>query len=144
MTATASTIRHGPQTRRFVYDESREGDLLEFRLVYKGRLPSAQNNPHVRVKHQIRKTFHLLLKELWHIDPSLRRQLEENVHITENPPNMVVDPGKREIHRATPLMPGARPWVAHVADNYSRCGFRFVPLVREQNGLTCALDILFL
>ena len=31
----------------------------------------------------------------------------------------------------------------HVADNYNRCGFRFVPLVRAENGLTCAMDILF-
>jgi hypothetical protein len=144
MTGTDSTIRHDPETQRFVFDDPQEGRCLEFRLVYKGYLPSAQNHAHVDVKHRIRKDFHLQLKELWNVDPSLKRQLVEKVHVIHNPMNMVIDPGKREIHRSTGLMPGGRPWVDHVADNYSRCGFRFVPLVREENGLTCALEILFL
>ena len=33
MAATAVTTRHGPENRRFVYDEPQDGDLLEFRLV---------------------------------------------------------------------------------------------------------------
>ncbi len=43
-------------------------------------------------------------------------------------------------------------WVQHswfgdplsIAANFSRCGFRFIPLVRRDFGLACALDILFL
>jgi hypothetical protein len=31
-----------------------------------------------------------------------------------------------------------------MANNYSRCGYRFVPLICKAEGLACALDILFL
>jgi hypothetical protein len=43
-------------------------------------------------------------------------------------------------------MPGheGKTWLDHIADDYQRCGGRFVPLVREASGFTCALDILFL
>lgn len=117
---------------------------MEFRLVFKGRLPAESNRPRTEDKHRIRKLFHRQLKELWQRDPCLKRQLYEPVHVLHNAPNKVVDPGKKEIHRATPLLPGGRPWVEHVADDYARCGFRFVPIAREENGLTYALDILFL
>jgi hypothetical protein len=40
--------------------------------------------------------------------------------------------------------PAGRPMTEIIADEYDRCGFRFVPLVRKKNGFTCALDILFL
>jgi len=43
-----------------------------------------------------------------------------------------------------PDQPGGRAYTEIIADDYSRCGFRFVPLVRKANEFTCALDVLFL
>src|SRR5436190_1146914 len=37
---------------------------LEFRLVYKGSLPSETSKPRVKEKHRIRKLFHKQLREL--------------------------------------------------------------------------------
>ena len=37
-----------------------------------------------------------------------------------------------------------RTMLDETADNYARCGFRFVPLISKRNGLGCSLDILFL
>jgi hypothetical protein len=116
---------------------------LEFRLVYKGRLPAETSRPRVKDKHRIRKHFHRQLKELWSRDPVLKRQ-SDPVHVITTPYNAVLDPGKQKIYRANALLPRGRSWVEHVADNYARCGFRFVPLIREANGFTCALNILFL
>ena len=37
-----------------------------------------------------------------------------------------------------------KPWLEHLASQYCRNGYRFVPLVREENGFSCSLDITFL
>lgn|SRR2546425_4871760 len=40
--------------------------------------------------------------------------------------------------------PLGKPWVHFLAEEYTRCGFRFVPLVRKDSAFSCSLDILFL
>src|SRR5665213_757384 len=40
--------------------------------------------------------------------------------------------------------PRGLPFTEYIANDYARCGFRFVPLVRKKNGFTYGLDILFL
>ena len=74
--------------------------------------------------------------------PVLSRQMTDPLMMVSTPPNMVSEPGPRRsviYQHASGL-----PWVQHVADNFSRCGFRFVPIARRENGFTCSLDILFL
>jgi hypothetical protein len=135
-----------PRVQRFIFDEDSEGNTLEFRMVYKGRLPAETSKPRVQDKHRIRKELHLQIRDLWQRTPVLTRQLKDKIVTHVTPANLVGDPGPNVVrHERYPHDdPRGRPWVEHVADNYSRCGYRFVPLVRESNGFTCSLDVLFL
>ena len=118
---------------------------MDFRLIYRGRLPSG-NRSHPKEKHAIRKIFHKQLVELWKLTPELQRQLEEPLIVYTTPPNLISDPGPNvtQIVPAIKGDPSGKPWVQRLADTYTKCGFRFVPLVRRVGGFTCALDILFL
>jgi hypothetical protein len=40
--------------------------------------------------------------------------------------------------------PGAETFIEHTADDHARCGGRFIPLISNTGGFSCALDILFL
>lgn len=61
---------------------------------------------------------------------------------------------RREIHSQLSTLFDTHPTLANlggspgrveaVADDYQRCGFRFVPLVREANSMACSLDIVLL
>jgi hypothetical protein len=101
---------------------------MEFRLVYEGSLHANGDN---REKHAIRKHFHRQLSELWKQQPQLKanRELPLREIIPQlQPPKF--DPDK--------------PWIEHLANEYKRNGFRFAPIVREENAFTCGIDILFL
>jgi hypothetical protein len=107
-----------PQTAVFQYDEWRPdaGDVVEFRLVIRDRLPAAsQNDKRTRDKQRIRKLLHPQLKNVWMTHPALSRW-HANAHVREH----------------------------HLADNFARCGYRFIPLVNQYFNLCCSLDILFL
>jgi hypothetical protein len=92
---------------------------MEFRLTYKGKLPSVTSgDTRVAHKHRIRKEIHKQLRYLWETHPNLAMPFAS-------------------------LTDGSL-YISKVADKYARCGFRFVPLVGEQSGVACALDILFL
>jgi len=122
--------------------------MLEFRLTYKGGLRpenASSGSGNVRQKHAIRQEFHRQLAELWEQHPGLRRQREE-YFLRCPPPNFASSsrPNSEEVILAHKDARGAKTWVEHVADEYSRCGYRFVPLIRKEGGLTCALDVLFL
>ncbi len=135
-----------PRTEEFCFDDAPPGERMEFRLVYRGQLVSGQSKHRVPEKHRIRQSFHRQLTELWRRVPALRRQLTDPTDAWTSPPNMVRPhkPNTLVIERVSPGARGAIPWVERIANDFSRCGFRFVPLVRRQNGFTCALDILFL
>ena len=98
---------------------------MEFRLVYKGRLP-AEGRGHgggrIREKHEVRLQIHEQLKVLWREHPGLR--------VWEKPAN----PASQEGRTDADIM----------ADNYRRGDVRFLPLVNSKAGLACALDILLL
>jgi hypothetical protein len=117
--------------------------------MYKGRLPaqsSGGGGSRLREKHLIRKEFHKQLRELWKQHPDLRFQAEQNFIVTMTPNNLVSPPGAniRQIFPTESGQPNAKTWVEHIADNHQRCGGRFVPLISEDGGFTCSLDILFL
>jgi hypothetical protein len=87
-------------------------------------------------KHAIRKVLHKQLRQLWKDHPHLRAQSEAYFYVNEGPPRRIVN--------CAPDATGAKTWVNHIADSWTRCGGRFVPLVSKQGGFTCSLDITFL
>jgi hypothetical protein len=120
------------------------GCVLEFRLLYHGYLPPAtrgKNRP--KDKHRVRKVFHRQLAVLWKQHPLLRPQLTDRVIKFVTPENMVSEPGPgvTKIMRSTDKT--AKSWVEHLADNYDKHGYRFVPLVRTESAI-CSVDVLLL
>jgi hypothetical protein len=89
---------------------------MEFRLVLRGHLPPDKRGT-VPVKHRIRRELHPQLRTLWQQHPALRGSFD-------------------------PIRKG-RSRVEELGNEYSRCGFRFVPLVKKKD-FACALDILIL
>jgi hypothetical protein len=102
-------------------------DIVEFRLTYEGLLPSAGNsNKQVQHKHHMRKVFHKQLRRLWDITPSLDNMLD-------------IPASPVEVNRIN--------WVKRreMLPQRFKCGnFDLLPLVTEDLGLLCSLDILFL
>lgn len=94
---------------------------MQFRLVYQGKLPAAGSSAtRNKEKHEIRKTLHKQLSELWRRQPILSRYLVKDGQDT-------------------------RSAAEKMADKFEKCGFRFLPLMHEYFGsLACGLDILFL
>jgi hypothetical protein len=113
-----------PQTEIHPFDEAvfHEGPVVEFRLVYRGKLPSAGENVTRAIdKHRIRQKLHPQLRELWRQHPLLKEKME--------------------------LATDGKSSVDQIADRFVRGAkgnYRFVPLVREENFHVCALDVLFL
>lgn len=108
---------------------------MEFRLIYKGRLPAQRAGAgRTSERHSVRKIFHLQLKELWKQHPDLRAQSESVFNVD----------AARQIQAALKGAPDAKPWLEHVADSGTRLGTRFVPLISKQGGFTCSLEVLFL
>lgn len=97
---------------------------IQFRLIYEGPLPAAGNSSsRRREKHAIRCVLHRQLAQLYATIPFLnKRRVLVPRHIT------------------SPL----KTHLDTIADNYSRCGFRFVPIINQLEGLACSLSILFL
>ena len=60
------------------------------------------------------------------------------------PLNLISDPGPAITQIARSNAPHAKTWVEHIADDHTKCGYRFVPLISTTGGFTCSLDILFL
>ena len=57
--------------------QNEQGDLVKFRLVYDGRLPSASNSSRKKEKHDIRKSVHQQLLQFVQI----RRAVEDRHQI---------------------------------------------------------------
>src|SRR4030042_422640 len=94
---------------------------MQFPLFYQEKLPAAGSSAtRNKEKHEIRKTLHKQLSELWRRQPILSRYL--------------VKDGQ-----------DGRSAAEKMADKFEKCGFRFLPLMHEYFGsLACGLDILFL
>lgn len=100
---------------RYLLERPPEGpDLMKLRLVLRGNLPPNKRGT-VDVKHRIRRELHPQLRTFW------QQGIMKNGWEPESD--------------------GSIP-VQKIADDYAKCGFRFVPLVRP--GLVCSLDILLL
>jgi hypothetical protein len=93
---------------------------MEFRLVYRGPLPSSsRSNSRAKDKHAIRKSLHLQLREYWKEHPQLKHMMEPNW-----------------------LQPESV--LSKIAGQFMRGPHRFVPLSREREDSYCSLNILFL
>ena len=99
---------------------------MEFRLIYEGRLKASGNSAkHVKDKHAIRRQFHTQLSNLYDNHPYL--------YTLKTRKGFKVD-GEEEFVS----------FVEMQAQKFSRCGYRFTPLVNKDHKLICGLDILFL
>jgi hypothetical protein len=101
-------------------------NVVEFRMIYEGRLPS---NGSPTEKHTIRKVFHPQLLKLWDADPMLKEIKQRGVEI--------LDPNRRRIeyHPA---------YFGDLAMKHRNGAFRFLPLVTKELDLVCILELLIL
>jgi hypothetical protein len=126
---------------------------MEFRLIYQGPLraekyerreASAEGVGRAKDKHELRKVFHLQLRELWNQHPELRSQATKLCYLSQSGEEgntyVFLHPVEKWARSAT----NVKPYLDHIADNHKLCGGRFVPLVSTNGGFTCALEILFL
>ena len=98
---------------------------MEFRLTYEDPIHAASTrSPRTDNKHTLRRAFHKQLKQLWETHPYLK----------------VAWLSRRREGR---VLPGVL-LKDHLAKQYDRLGYNFVPLVTESLSLWCSLDILFL
>ena len=106
------------ESQRFFLERwpSGEGDELKFRLVLRGQLPPDKRG-NTDVKHRIRRELQPQLRTLWEQHGLLRGAWK---------------PRQKD---------GQIP-VQKIADDYAKCGFRFVPLVRR--GMAVSLQFLIL
>ena len=130
-----------PRTETYPYarwPEPEGGIEVQFRLVYQGQLPAAKNQgrgTRTKEKHEIRRVLHKQLAMLWKTHPLLKVYLQAPRFVTT-----------REIENG--FMPSQRidkvSQAERLAEQYERCGYRFVPLVGTIFQTACSIDILFL
>ena len=107
---------------------------MEFRLLYSGALPpqSRGGGGHIDTKHHIRKQIHRQLRELWQHHPYLTSYFGVLPGVTRK----LIVPTARDDEPTTRL--------DFIARNFTKYGFRFIPLISNEFGTGCSVDILFL
>lgn len=130
--------RHsGKKVLRFDPECDPDEGYMEFRLTYEGPLRASNtgNRDHrpsrKQHKHDIRRAFHDQLKELWEQTPFLKKGRGTG-------PDLLAWGDTGGHYEKAPTT------VDEIAKKYSLYGFNFVPLVTEQLGLVCGLDVLYL
>jgi hypothetical protein len=140
-----------PYSKTQVWDftgEPVEGEgIVEFRLLYGGRLLGAsRNDTRAKMKHELRREFHPQLRQLWasnrNLDEYARHQCgwytskiaQENSSYTvaQNKLQSMTNEDFRKIG------------IEGISHRWERNGFFFVPLITEELALRCSIDILFL
>jgi hypothetical protein len=94
-------------------------ETVRFRLVYDGPLPP-DGRGSALLKQQIRQKLHPQMRQLWNEHPALAK-------------HVAMKPGPPYYRN-----------VDHIALEYARGPYQFVPLVRLANHMACSLDILVL
>src|SRR5258708_14503931 len=107
---------------------------MEFRLLQQGSLltQGAGSGSRVKEKHAIRRQLHLQLSELWRGDQLLSRYFRE----TAMTKRIYIDQNAGEAEKATEL--------DFIAQDFTKFGYHFVPLIGRYFGTACSLDVLFL
>ena len=124
---------------------------MRFKLTYEGPLRSTQRdpqcgqrNPLAPHKHEIRKKFHVQLKQLWQANKFLREHTVDAKEWSGQsvvPANAIGGPG---FFWGREKLPERVPLSEAIANLHRENDYRFVPLVREDFSLLCSLNILFL
>src|SRR5262245_35492988 len=107
----------------------RDKIVMEFRLVYQGVLNSTGNKSAVGHTHAIRRYLHKQLANLWRTAPILRMAAGQTQGAILNINTLH---GKMSLN------------ITELVEIYGRAGKHFVPLVCDENSITCSLDILLL
>lgn len=124
---------------------------MRFRLTYQGELRPNQRDPQngqwdrlAQHKQSIRKVFHAQLKQLWQTNKFLSEHTVDSaawVSPKAIPANQV---GGTGMYFGGGQQPQRVLMSEAIANLHRENNYRFVPLVREDFGLSCSLDILFL
>jgi hypothetical protein len=116
--------------------------VMQFTLVFNGRLPGAGNNPKPDYVRDIRDALHPQLEYLWQVSGALKRLRRTArvpdgrtgfMSVEESPLDVEFDP-------KTPLPPG----MVDLCKPIIRGAKEYIPLVRKSLDLACALEVLFL
>ena len=107
------------------FDEART--TMELRLTYSGLLMGTGNKSRPSHVHDIRRKLNPQLRRFWRVNPWLSQ------YVTPWLDNYVPGSSQHALGKLDKIM-----------SNYSRCGYQFVPLVRKEDALLCAVDVLFL
>jgi hypothetical protein len=108
---------------------------MEFRLTYEGPLRAGNEGARdkrpsrMSHKHDIRRVFHSQLKALWAHTPFLRTGVGGG-------PVLIAGESRDYVKPATTI--------EELSRKHAKFGFNFVPLVTEELGLICGLEILYL
>jgi len=109
---------------------------MQFRLLYEGELLPSGNQCRPSEKHAIRRGFHPQLRLLWSAEENLRelakRRCDEDPRAVNQRPNPITDQERFEFG------------IKATGERWRRAGFEFVPLVTDEMGLRCSLDVLLL
>lgn len=118
------------------FHDSPEGAYLsmEFRLIYRGRLPSETNRPRLKDKQRIRRELHPQFVNLWKSHRSLKELFEAR-------PIIETSSKGKEITASWAEFQSEKHKVVSIKGDHIH---RFMPLITEENCAGCALDILFL
>ena len=114
-------------------------DCMEIHLVYDGLLLKAAGNGNTRKneKHSIRKEFHKQLEQVWQTHPLLQFY-GKPYHVEPGDDSFSMN--SDVISYGPRFVTHERTSIASIAKQYEG----YVPLVNEEFGMFCDLDILFL
>jgi hypothetical protein len=119
--------------------EAIEGECVQFRLLYTGRLLGAsRSDTRAILKHEIRCEFHPQLKRLWETNRGLTHIAKSYLvrWLQSHPEDKATFNGSDEQRKHFGLR--------HLAEKWSKAGHGFIPLITEDLCFRCSLDILFL
>lgn len=126
-------------------DDQPSEAVMRFRLYYEGPLRATQGEPLGNQKqplaphkHAIRRAFHRQLKELWRTDKFLSKATLD----WDTKRAAMLPQDAKVAHWGGDTKRG--PMAEVIASRYQMSGYRFVPLVRDEDHLLCSLRILFL
>jgi len=141
------------QPLHIVFEDVRaEGGFMEFRLLYSGRgLGASKTDTRAALKHQIRREVHPQLRRLWRTNESLRELIRHTGYeaVVDHSEKYYIEDEYDDAKGGPDYTDRQNTFYADlgadiIADKWERGGFRFWPLVTEEYGVRCALDILFL
>ncbi len=117
---------------------------VQFRLLYSGQLLGAsRNDTRASLKHEIRCEFSPQLKRLWETNQNLQKYARQHgsIWFGRHPEESAILPQHDDNQMRVLLFERG---IRYETETWNRAGQGFVPLVTEEMGLRCKLDVLFL